>query len=239
MAEDKTCLKCGSTFRVAGSRVLTAKYCSRACSDTSKKKKPETRCAQCGAMFHRKKSRVDKTKFGSFCNTKCHSAYKSENNTGPRNPNYKGSGVDYDGYVLYVPHSTGGVKERKLHRATVAEIFGIDRLPDGVHVHHRDCNVLNNDPGNLAMMTPADNKWIHKQYGSSTLWAIQNDRVSIAEASSWSSNPRRANRLLSLDCMSQFCAYKFAKSKGLDAVSGALMAEFEVVTDLELVEVFE
>lgn len=237
MAADKECLKCGKIFRVAGSREFTAKYCSRKCSDSSKIKPANTRCAQCGKLFHRKKSQLDKTKIGSFCNSSCFARFKSENYRGSRNPNYKGTGVDTDGYVLYVPHSTGGVKEKKLHRATVAELFGLDNLPEGVHVHHRDCDVLNNDPCNLAMMTPSDHKWIHKQYGTASLWAIQKGLVSVSEASSWSSNPKRAARLLNLDCISQYCAYKYAKSRGWDEIQDALMAEFEIVTDFEIVEV--
>lgn len=85
--------------------------------------------------------------------------------------------------------------------------MGIDNIPDAVHVHHRDCDVLNNDPMNLVALTTGDHIWLHKQYGNATLWAISHGKLSVSDAVSWSDDPSRASRLLTLTSISQSLAY--------------------------------
>jgi len=69
-------------------------------------------------------------------------------------------------------------------------------VPEGYCIHHRDCNIYNNDPSNLALLTNSDHRWIHKQYGNATLWAFCNNKVSLEDLISWSNNPERAKNLL-------------------------------------------
>lgn len=234
MAEDIDCIVCNKTFRVAGKRVATAKYCSKKCEGDGRKKPPNSRCMECGCEFRRKPSELDRVKFGVFCNMDCFAEYKSRSVTGENNPNFKGRNVDSDGYKINVPHASGFLNsEKKLHRAVVADVLGVDRLPSSVQVHHRDCDYHNNTAQNLVMLTSSDHRWLHKQFGNATLWAYMNGKVDLETLISWSDDRERAKRLLFLDCTSQ----SVISSRNKWSAEDLLMANFEQVTDIEFVEV--
>lgn len=84
-----------------------------------------------------------------------------------------------------------------------------------MHIHHRDCNGLNNKAENLALMTISDHKWIHKQFGVATLAAIMRGDIDICVAASWSDDPIRAEALLFQDVVSQGAIKKHFEEKGL------------------------
>lgn len=191
---DKKCLKCGADFRVPDSRVDTAKFCSRVCADSYPRARHTVTCSECAKQFHLKKSQSERNKeWGSFCSKKCNSVFRSRMALGSGNPNFRGSNYDYDGYRKYVPvHG----KSIKLHHHVAFETLGIDRLPTGSHIHHRDCDIMNNSPENLQLLSTSDHKWIHKEYGSATLWAIHHNKLSIDDAIQWSSDKARALHIL-------------------------------------------
>lgn len=83
------------------------------------------------------------------------------------------------------------------------EYLGIDKIPEGHCVHHRDCNVDNNDKENLVILSNSDHRWIHKQYGSSTLWAYYYNKVTLIELVEWSNDKDRAKRLIPLNIIGQ------------------------------------
>lgn len=91
----------------------------------------------------------------------------------------------------------------KLHQAVCCEILGVQRIGNGLHVHHRDCDIMNNDPKNLAVLGASDHKWLHKQYGVATLWAFMKGKVGLEELISWSDDRSRAKRLLEIDVTMQ------------------------------------
>lgn len=124
---NKKCLVCDKDFIVPDSRVKTAKYCSRACSDSRPFKKNKVNCAECGASFPLKKSQADRNKvWGSFCSDICSSSFRSRMTSGDKNPNSRQRQYDSDGYRLYVPHGKG---EIKLHRYTAKIALGLSELP--------------------------------------------------------------------------------------------------------------
>lgn len=47
------------------------------------------------------------------------------------------------------------------HRHLFCEVLGINELPDNLVVHHLDCNGLNNDINNLALLTVTAHNRIH------------------------------------------------------------------------------
>lgn len=204
----KICAHCAGTF---DTRRDAAKYCSRACSaravGPTLRAVDNTTCTQCGKGFHIKESqkrRYART-HGYFCSVACHSIARKSINLGSGNPNYKGRNYDSDGYRLHVPSSPHvlGFKRMKLHTAVALEALGVPEIPKGLHVHHRDCNVENNAPTNLAVLSISDHKWLHKQFGSATLWAFMQGKVKLAALCSWSDDPARAKRLLALDVTHQ------------------------------------
>lgn len=48
------------------------------------------------------------------------------------------------------------------HRVIMEQILG-QKIPEGYVVHHKDKNVLNNDPANLQLLTEAEHTALHKQ----------------------------------------------------------------------------
>jgi len=194
------CVCCGNTFTVNNGRKNTAKFCSRVCSDTHPRTKNFANCINCGKKFGLKRSAVAKNKW-NCCSLECNSMHRKKFVAGENNPNYKGKNVDSDGYRISIPE-VNGIRV-KLHRYNAYKSLGLKSVPSGFHVHHRDCDVLNNDPCNLSIMTMSDHNWLHKQFGNATLWAFMREKISIDELKSWSDNPERAERLLIADVCSQ------------------------------------
>jgi hypothetical protein len=94
-------------------------------------------------------------------------------------------------------------KKIKLHIAVACEILNLGSIPKGYHVHHRDCDVLNNCPDNLALLRLSDHVWLHKQFGNATLWAFMHGKISFASLVEWSDDRQRAERLLSVNIIDQ------------------------------------
>ncbi len=236
-----TCRHCLSDFFVPNSRVTTAKYCSRKCSDSHPRKHHVVRCRECASMFPRKKSASDRNKtWGNFCSANCISNFKKRTYSGAGNPNHKGRNFDSDGYRLYTPQASTklGMGKIKLHHAVAFLAVGITKLPKGMHVHHKNCNVLDNRPENLQLMTISDHKWIHKQYGVATLSAVESGAADVREISLWSDDPIRAESLLIGNVLTQGSIMKLLKEKtGMDADIAKISALKGV--RLELVEVDE
>lgn len=202
----KDCLICGVEFNIPKTREHTAKYCSRACSDKAPRKKNMVNCAECGKSFPLKRSQAERSKYwGNFCSTDCNSNFRKRATIGEGNPNFKGRNYDEDGYRIYTPAASLGLGlgRIKVHHATSFTYLGMNSLPKGYHIHHKDCDVLNNDEHNLQLISNNDHKWIHKEFGSATLWAVEKGLVEIITVVSWSSDPIRAEFLLKSNLKTQ------------------------------------
>lgn len=200
---EKICEVCCSLFKVIKTRENTAKYCSKACSVLSKVGENNTECSNCGKAFHMKPSQKARYKrsLGYFCSVVCSGTFKSTAYLDTRNPNNKSRNVDCDGYRIFSPQSSMllGRKKQKLHIAIACAMLGVDGIPKGFHVHHRDCDILNNMPENLCVLSTSDHVWLHKQFGNATLWAFMCGKVELSSLCSWSDDPDRAERLLCLN----------------------------------------
>lgn len=203
---EKTCLICNTVFKVPFKRRDTAKYCSRSCSDKAPRKRNTVNCAECGKLFPLKKSQEKRNKcWGSFCSKDCSSLFQSRMRTGEKNPNFKNRNYCSDGYRLYTPQASLklGFGKVKLHHAITFRELGIRSIPSGYHVHHKDCDIMNNDRLNLQLISNSDHKWIHKEFGSATLWAFERGKILLSDIVSWSSDPIRAKFLLLSNIVNQ------------------------------------
>lgn len=240
----KVCAHCGGAFSVNNARKDTAKFCSRSCSDAHPKKHNTVLCAECGTSFPLKKSQADKTVWGNFCSSACMSKARSRRAAGDGNPNWKGRNYDHDGYKLFTPQASLGLGfgKIKVHHAVSFSAVGITKMPKGMHVHHRDCNNQNNAAHNLQFLTISDHRWIHKQYGSATLWAIANGKIDISDAASWSDDPIRATGILFQDVESQGAIFRYFQQKNISTDIAKISAikpvrvQFLEVTELKTTE---
>jgi hypothetical protein len=208
----KECLHCKKEFSVIPYKADTAKYCSKKCKWDFHgwSSEPNTTCAQCGKEFHLKpfnKKRLERS-HGYFCSNVCVGVFRSSGvYDGNKNPNYRGRTEDSDGYSLrtYVEHCSGvnGLKGMKLHQAVCCEIFDVKKIGMGLHVHHRDCDVRNNEPTNLSILCISDHKWLHKQFGNATLWAHYHGKINTESLVAWSDDKDRAARLLDASVLNQ------------------------------------
>jgi hypothetical protein len=196
------CNECGNDYEVIDSRTKKSKFCSRKCSDISKKAKENTICTNCGNSFHIKESGKIRYKRsqGYFCSTTCVAQFRKKAYLGENNPNWRNLTVDYNGYTLSYLPKFGRIK---LHHKVVFEYLNIDKVPAGYCVHHRDCNINNNDPQNLAVITHSDHKWLHKNFGNATLWAFYYNLVDLSTLISWSRDMERSKKLLPLSILDQ------------------------------------
>ena len=203
---DKVCVCCGLAYKVPHWRGAS-KYCSRECSDKSKIAKKELICFQCGKEFHMKKSQQMRygRSLGYFCSSTCLAEKKKEAYYGDKNPNYKGRTEDKNGYAIVDIQSPRPFNKnvKRLHQAVCCETIGSEKIPTGYVCHHRDCDRKNNTPINLVLITPSDHRWIHKQFGSATLWAYMNNKVSLHDMILWSNDKSRCEMLLPISVLDQ------------------------------------
>lgn len=175
-----TCSVCASGFRVDPHRALTARYCSRGCSDASKFRLVDLVCAQCNASF---KSTGALARAGArFCSRRCSAdAQRLVGCTVEATPDgltalvplySKGSIVGHaivdanradwasqwrwalsaTGYAVRSNHG-GRPKFLTLHR----ELLDLPHLSDGRHVDHISGDILDNQFCNLRIVTHAQN----------------------------------------------------------------------------------
>lgn len=214
---EKECEICRSKFFVFKSRDHTAKVCSKKCLGSMLSSKPNTECANCKKEFYIKPSRKKNPgPLGFFCSHSCHGSFKSEAYKGYRNPNFRNAIRDQDGYLFYTQQASLSIGEislvrMKMHQAVYCELFGVTKTPNGLHIHHKDCDPLNNSPSNLVLMTAKDHRWLHAQYGSCALWAIEHGKLSIEDALSWSNDIPRAERLICQNLITQSATAKHFK----------------------------
>jgi len=242
----KLCKHCGKEFTVPFARKDTAKFCSRLCSDSHPKKHHEVQCRECGKMFPMKESQSKRNnRMGSFCSSECNSSARSRLFLGDNNPNWKGGrNFDADGYELQsaVASRKLGFGTLRVHKAKALMHIGIDKTPDCMHVHHKDCDRTNNSIDNLQFINVSDHKWLHQQFGVATLRAIKNGDVDIAEVASWSDDVIRATGLLFQSLESQRLVFNLLKTDTHIPKIETIVAlkpirvEFEVVEQLSLTE---
>lgn len=206
MKLEKVCGTCSKIFLVPQWRP-NAKFCCPACRQESLKGEKDSKCTQCGCMFHMKKSQQKRytRRLGTFCSNTCLAEFKKVGYKGDENPNWKNKGTDSDGYLIWVKAGmTGvGIEENRLHRAVACESLGVIKIEKAIHVHHRDCNILNNTPQNLAVMNASEHKWLHKAFGNAALYALSVGKVSIDDLTSWCYDPLKAKQLLTRDLHSE------------------------------------
>lgn len=149
-------------------------------------------CVECGKEYTARFSQRDRTK---YCSKVCQAKNFKERYKGKNNPNYnKNINRDYDGYKL--TYKDG---RQPLHKSVTLEVLNLSEIPKGFHIHHRDCNINNNLPENLCVLSTSDHRWLHKQFGNATLWAYCTNKISLEELCSWSTDPDKANNLLPLN----------------------------------------
>lgn len=203
MLHNVECLYCKKQESVYTSRFKNYKTCSIECSSKYKKSLSpnNAKCKQCNIEFHRKESHVKKAnRHGVFCSRQCSSKFKSIEYSYKGNPNYKGVRRDWNGYYVdYCPT----IGRKKLHHIVTFKELGITKIPKNYGVHHRDCDIDNNNPENLVLLSHSDHKWLHKQYGSAGLWAYYNNKITLENMIEWSNDKERAKRLVPLNLIEQ------------------------------------
>jgi hypothetical protein len=203
------CEICGKEEKVGPSRVKSYRTCSHECSSIRRKRETGSNCVcdQCKIPFHKKLSQIKRynRNMGIFCSQKCNTEYKKAYYLGENNPNFRGAQYDSSGYRVNHYPKKGRMKEHIYVAITYLEI---DKIPKDHIVHHRDCNIYNNVPENLAVLTQSDHRWLHKQFGNATLWAYAQGKIDLETLISWSNGPERAARLLPLNLVNQSGVFK-------------------------------
>lgn len=109
-------------------------------------------CAQCGKQIRVERGQVRER---NFCNKKCFGKYRSEHLTGDKAAHWKGGERVVSNRVMVLApdnpmaHVNGYVYR---YRLVAAEKLGRLLREDEV-VHHIDGNTMNDDPGNLLVVT--------------------------------------------------------------------------------------
>lgn len=152
-------------------------------------------CPICNKEFKTKKSHLNRRK---YCSKICQAEAYTKRYEGKNNPNFRNKTINLDGY--FVDTKLG--RCLPVHIAAVYEFLNISEHM-GYHIHHRDCNRHNNRLENLVLLTNSEHMWLHKQFGSATLWAYCNNKISINDLIDWSNNKELAKKLLDLNVLQQ------------------------------------
>lgn len=207
------CLICNKKLEVFPSRAKRFKTCSVECMGKLNAGELNTICSYCKKEFHLKPFLKKRAK-DNFCSVACHAAHKSVNERGANNHNFRNRQYDYDGYRIVDSPTYGRIAE---HKAVIFEILSIDKIPEGFHIHHRDCNPLNNVSENLVLLSISDHRWLHAQFGNAGLFAYYYKKVSLDDLCSWSNDQGKARRLLDLNIVLQSVVLKSSELLGSPA----------------------
>ncbi len=153
----KQCLHCDSDFEASlkEHKRGNAKYCSKKCFSGWRKnqprirKEPNCKCAQCGTMFHKTRSKMRNSKSGLFfCTRKCKDEAQRIGGIRDIMPSHYGTSGSYRA-ICWAHHKKECV------------VCGEDKI---VAVHHYDENHQNNDPSNLIPLCPTHHVYVHSGY---------------------------------------------------------------------------
>lgn len=147
-------------------------------------------CLECSVSFAIRPSHKGRRR---YCSKTCQGRAFSVRYAGDKNPNYRDVNRTADGYLR--------ISKETIHRMVVKEIVG--QIPKGYDVHHRDCNIDNNIPENLVILSKSDHRWLHKEFGNAVLWAFFHQKIDLESLLSWSKDRERAQKLLTLSCLDQ------------------------------------
>lgn len=183
----KSCAMCNCEVKIFHKKRLENKiiFCSQKCyGKWIKQQHLNCVCPICGAKFHVKPYRINKTKI-NYCSRKCHYAAKMEYMKGNKNHQYGLKGVlnsswksdrkitNYGYYKIRdLTHPFRCSDDMVFEHRLVAEKFllndensveidGKKYLRPDYYVHHIDGNKLNNNLDNLVVMTKAEHTRLH------------------------------------------------------------------------------
>lgn len=198
------CAVCGKEEYVYPSRAKKYLTCSVECLSKLNRhrysKKVSKECPVCHKTFEVKRSHSHRR---VYCSMECKNKDLPNKYSGSGNPNFKGRTENSDGYKI---------NERfVIHRETVKDILGIEKLPAGLIVHHKDGDKHSNDPHNLILLTHSLHTWIHKNIGNLVFKAIAEGKIDVNTVLSWFSNEedrQKAEYILNTDCTQQSVVLK-------------------------------
>lgn len=186
--EVRCCAYCGVDVQIYHKKRLKAKhtFCSTTCAGKFIKSKSElnTRCDNCGIMFHLKPCHKNRYKT-HCCSKECLIEFKSKNMTGEGNHQYGLKGrlnptwksderiTEYGYRVIRCLHHPFRTKyDFVFEHRLVAEKYLLDEfnsievdgklyLKPELEVHHIDEDKLNNNPNNLLILTKSEHMRLH------------------------------------------------------------------------------
>lgn len=155
--ENITCKICGNVFsvllsvkRIRERNGAQIQYCSQKCMGIGTRTRETVACKNCGQTFETTRAKEGK---GVFCSKKCASEYRKK--TGMMK---KGGWWLENGYkVLYLDDGTS-IKE---HIKVMQDFIGRE-LKSNEEVHHKNEKKLDNEIGNLQLLTKGEHSRLHR-----------------------------------------------------------------------------
>ena len=172
------CAYCGKIEYVRPSRAQKYCCCSVEClgkyNSMRYSKRVTLQCPICGKTYECKQSKI---RHHRTCgDSKCQSAWRSQNNTGSNNPNYK----KVEDILKQQSAEAKHEKSKTIYQHVVKEAFGLNavaQIPKGYVIHHKDANHSNNDVHNLVLLPKSAHRLIHTIFGNVLIGALHTKRI--------------------------------------------------------------
>lgn len=174
-SQKKYCKKCNIELIKPYNDYNKRWYCCKSCFEYDF---ANTNCACCWKPIYVRPDILKKwTKIWFTCSKECSAKIRERYYLWDKNPNYKWNKYTWDWYnSLDVLPTIWNVK---INNIIMQIVLWIPKTPKWFQIHHRDCNVNNNSPENLTLLTHKEHTYIHKMMGK--IWLIAYSRWLISD----------------------------------------------------------
>lgn len=177
-SQKKYCKKCGKEISKPYNDYNKRCYCCRSCFEYDF---ANTTCVVYWKPFYVRPDTLKKwTKIWFTCSRECSNEIRKQYYLWNKNPNYKWKKYTRDWYsALWLLPKIGSVK---INNIVMQIVLWIPKTPKWYQIHHRDCDVNNNSPENLALLTINEHTYLHKMMWkiwliSYSKWLIDNNYI--------------------------------------------------------------
>lgn len=169
------------------------------------------KCKICWKEIYVKPWRYREDKMWYTCSREHSRRLRVEYYLWKNNPNYKWRDTTYDwtSRLALIPK----LWNVKINDVVMKIMLWIKEKPKWYEIHHKDCNINNNNPDNLVLLNKKDHQLLHKNFWRVWLIMIAEWKLSIEDAAKYSWYDNIMIELLNRSLITQKESWEFDEFK--------------------------